>query len=179
MALAFKIKKLDDYDIFWADYICAVTKMNRDSVLISYSQDGQISSKINENGAYVHTDFKNSNVNHIKERIYKNYDDNIKMIQNSMRELSVSISFYGPKSDVLAWMVADSFSMPSSLLTIEGIKIAEIPDSDYIVKTHERINGRWWDRADLKFDFYDVIETSQDIDSIENLDIKIYNDLKE
>lgn len=177
---SFNIKSLNDYDTFWADFVCKVTNLNRDFVLISFQQNGQIAPKINQNFAYIHTELRNSYVSDYKERLYKydNDSDSIVYNQDTMRLLSVAISFYGKDSDILSTLFSQSLGLPNWLLHLNQNKIAVLPNSHSIVKIHERINERWWDRCDLKFDFYDISEIKQNVDYIKDIDLEIYHDFE-
>lgn len=173
--MATNITSLDQFDDLFADYIQQKLGLSQEQVLIAYPQDGQTSSGINEDVIYVHTDQDDDERNLTKNRL-KHYDSETELAtitQYAMRTLSLHVVFYGPNSQVYQTILYEKAFLEDSKEFFYKNNLALIPDRIEISKQlHEKINGRWWHRADLVLRFYSSVSVDLSTETIENIDLK-------
>ena len=169
------IISLEDLDLIFADYAQEVLGLSQNKVLISYQENGQISSKINEDVVYIHAFIDQNDVSNYKERIreYDSSKDSILNMQHSMRVIGVDFVFYGPNSLVLSTILNDSFFLESGKEFLYKNNLSLIPSGiQNGIELHEKVNERWWKRSDLKMKFYNSIRTYEELQTIEEVNIE-------
>ena len=166
------IASLEDLDILFADYAQEILGLSQDKVLIQHTEKGQISSTINENVAYIHVGLVNDAVQNLKERKREFTNGKFKTTQHSMRIIELFVMFYGPDSVDLSTLLADSFFLECGKEFLYKNNLSLIPSSvTNGITLHERFNGQWWKRSDLKVQFYNSIQVSEDVNKLDSVDI--------
>ena len=178
--MADNIVSVHNFDDLFADLITQCSGLDSNKVLISYSEKGQVSSSINDNVCYIHTEHVSDYVDQYKNRkeVFNNQTGKTSIFQSSMRVLELRITFYGPQSDVLGVKVKEKLYLDSSKQFLYKINLALIPEKDTIMKTHELINDRWWDRVDVTLFFYNSVTIEEIVDVVVNPVINIVNDME-
>ena len=179
--MADNIISLSDFEIIFADVIEDILGLTQDKVRISYSEDGQPFTKINENVCYLKASEEQDDINIYKQRKRK-YDSETEQLtisQSSMRVLSLRVVFYGPACDVLAAKLKDYFYFESSDEFLYKNNLSLIPDKTRITsKIYEEINSRFWERVDLMMYFYNSITLTQGIGTIKSANVIIKTDME-
>lgn len=174
--MAENIITLESLDLLFADFVQDSLGMSGDKVLISYSEKGQKSSKIDEDVCYVKTDEVRDQINIHKQRV-KAYDkatNSYIVKQTAMRVICLHLVFYGPNSSYLATKINEIMYTTKANEFIYNNNLALIPDkTDFVVTTNEIINSRFWKRSDLRLYFYNSVIIEESNEVIEGLDVKI------
>lgn len=172
--MATNIISLDQFDDLFAGYVQNQLGLPQDQVLIAYPRDGQKSSDIDKDVVYIHTDQDDDERNLVKNRVDKvnTVQKTVTITQYSMRTLSLHIVFYGPSSQVNQTLLYEKAFMEDSKEFFYKNNLALIPDRIETSKMlHEKINGRWWERADLVLRFYNSTSVDLTTESIEEVNV--------
>lgn len=180
-------KKLSEIELAFADFIQEYLGMTQDKVLLMFRQEGQISSKINEDVVYLRLYQESDDVDIIKERFktpniiqLKDLIDN----QISMRVLTLKIIIYGPNSETLSTKIKECFFMQPGDQFLYDNNLSLIPSS-IIVRNRffEKINERWWERSDIELKFYNSIREIDknilEIEDFNSINVMLDSDGKE
>lgn len=174
-----EITSLSSFDLLFADFIQEKLELQGDKVLISFSEEGQKSSKINENICYVKTFIEQDQVSLFKNR-GKEYDSKTEQVtftQSAMRTLMLQVVFYGPDSDRLCTLLNELVYTNNSKEFFYKNGLALIPDrTSFPYFTKEMVNSRWWNRADLKLHFYNSVVVKEVTPIIDGYNIIIKTD---
>lgn len=175
--MANRILTLNDANILFADYTQNVLNLTQDKVLISYPDKGQKAPTFTDNVVFIHVDHEQSDVYNYKNRKKVGFDpitekDTIE--QTAMRVLCVEFVFYGSESDSLLIKLNESFYSAAGKFFLDTNNLAIIPENTEMTnKIHENINGRWWDRSDLRIRFYNSISVDNSVDTFASSEISI------
>lgn len=175
--MADNIIALNDLDILFADFIQAQLNLSDKQVLISYSRRGQRSSKIDEDVCYIKVFNEQDERNIYKQRkeAFDPETEQVTITQFAMRTLRLQVVFYGPNSDVLSTKLNELFYLNRAKEFLYNNNLAFIPDRTNIpIKSYEKINEQFWERADLKLYFYNSTSVEEVVDIIDKLDVQIY-----
>lgn len=169
------IKSVDYFDSFFADLIQNILGATQDKVRISYAEEGQVSFPITDNICFVHTMLEGNFVSKFKNQSleYIGAEDVFVHSLSSMRVLYLKIVFYGNQSTVNSILVSESMHLDNILQKLYNEDLAIIGDRTKLIKTHELINGRWWERTDLDLYFYNSVIVEEKPDPIDEVDITI------
>lgn len=166
----------DYFDKLFADFVQTILGLKQEQVLISYRTTGQVSSKINEDVCYIHTDLEETVEQIFKNRskTYNPENEGYTIKQQSLRRLALQVVFYGPNSDIFSSILNEYCYMEDAKQFFYNNDLALIPSlTSHTTKIHEKINDRWWDRADLKLRFYNTVTVETNVSTITSTDIKI------
>ena len=176
------IVSCEDFDLLFANFVQDVLGLKQEQVLISYRERGQPSSVIAKDVCYVHTNLEDDEVQIFKNR-KKSYDpetENVTITQQAMRRIMLQVVFYGPNSDVLSTTLNEYCYTEDAKQFFYNNDLALIPSLiSRPIKTHEKINERWWERVDLKLRFYNSISVDTEVSTITSTDIKIIHEREE
>lgn len=180
--MAVNIVSLDELDALFADFVQSTLGLKQEQVLISYREFGQKSSVLSKDVCYVHTEIEDDAIQSFKNR-RKGYDpetENVTITQQAMRKLMLQVVFYGPNSDVLSTTFNECCYLEDAKQFFYNNDLALIPSlTTHIDKLHEKINERWWERADLKLRFYNTVSVETEVSTITSTDIKIIHEREE
>lgn len=172
--MAEMVQSLDELDILFANIVQSRLGLPNGKVLISYSQRGQVSSRIDEDICYLKV-FDEPDERHIwKNRTSKNLGDNMIQSQWTMRTLLVHLVFYGPNADSLSTRMLEAIYYDSTKQYLKENNLAFIPDMTVQPQIHyEKINEQFWHRSDLKLYFYNSVKTEDTLEIIDNVEFII------
>lgn len=174
--MAESIVTLESLDLLFADFVQASLGLSGDKVLISYSEKGQKSSKIEEDVCYLKTSEVRDNINIYKQRkrIYNPLTDMFDVKQTAMRIIRLHLVFYGPNSGYLSAKLNEIMYTAKAGEFLYNNNLAIIPDkTENTVTINESINSRFWKRSDLSLYFYNSITIEESNEVVEGLDVKI------
>lgn len=174
--MASQVTPIKDLELWFADLITNLLNLNEDHVLIQYATQGQPSSKITENYAYVRISPEVDT-----RQIYKNrrmvYDESSgtrNIVQFSQRTLTLGIIFYGPSCVDNATIFSEMLYLPEQKLALDQKGLSLVPDrTDGPLRVPEFHNGQWFERADLELRFYEQVQVSEDVQTFEDVDIRM------
>lgn len=178
--MADNVVSTDSFDDLFAGLVTQFSGLSSDKVLISYSEKGKKSSAITEDVCYIHSEIVSDYVDQYKNRKYEHNSqtDKIKISQSSMRIIELEMVFYGPNANVIGTKVKEKFYLDGSRDFLYMNNLALIPEKDVITKTHENINGRWWDRVDVHEFFYNSVTIEEIVNRIVEPVVDITTDLE-
>lgn len=175
------VSSLDELSVLFADKIQSILGLDNDQVLISYSEKGQISSQINRDVVYIKVfqDQYEDNMYKVRKYTYSSKLDKVILTQTAMRMLLLQIVMYGPNSDRYSSIINEAFYLDSMNEFLYKNNLSLIPDkTDFMNRTYEKINERWWQRVDLKIRLYNSITIESSVDSIETAEVIAKADTK-
>lgn len=175
--MAYNITSLDDLDTLFANFIQQQLGMQGDEVLISNQEEGQISFKFNKNILYVKTYQEDDQVSIYKNRTrqYVQQEHGVVTTQRSMRVILLQLVFYGPNADVLSTRANEMFYLFDARDFLYDNNLSLIPDrTKHPIRIYEKINERWWRRADVELRFYNSIMVTENNGYIESAEVDGY-----
>lgn len=173
--MAINIMSLSELDVLFADFVQTVLGLKQEQVLISFSEKGQKSSVFTNDVCYVHTYIEDDNIQVFKNRTkeYKGGINKFGITQRAMRRVDLQVAFYGPNSDVFCTTLNEFCYLEDAKQFFYNNDLSLIPDAtNHPIKTHELINGRWWDRSDIRIKFYNTVTVSNEVSPITSTNIK-------
>ena len=179
--MADDIVSINTLDDLFATLVTQCSGLPANKVLIAYSEKGQISSAISDDVCYIHTEEESDYVDQYKNRIatFNSTTEKVTIAQRAMRVIKLQLTFYGPNSNVLGVKVKEKMYFDSVKQFLYKNNLAIIPEKDVIIKTHENINERWWDRVDVNIFFYNSVMVEEVANIIVDPVITITHDLEE
>lgn len=173
--MANNIKDINYFDLFFADLVQNILGVTQDKVRISYSEYGQVSFKFDDNICFVHASFEDDYVSKYRDRKNKYLKDEDVFIhsQETMRVIRLKIVFYGDKSSINSFLVSESLHLENTLQELKKEDLSIIGEKTKIIKTHELINSRWWERTDLDLYFYNSVLVEENVNPVDEVNIVI------
>lgn len=174
--MANNIRPIKDIELFFADLITEILQLDESHVLLQYPIQGQPSSKINENYVYVkitpEIDIRPMYKN--RKRVYNEDTGTYTYSQYSQRTLTLGLIFYGPASVENATLLNEMLYISDTKLKLDQFGVFLVPDrTDGPTRVPEHHNGQWWERADMELRFYEQVSVETEVETIENIDIRM------
>lgn len=176
MATIDESKTYEELSNFFADLVENMLGLTQDKVLIQYQAEGQPMPKFGENVVFVNVqpEIDERNIYKSRTEIYDEKNDNFVYTQKAQRTLVVEFVFYGSKANENAKLVNESMYFPNYEYMLSKYDLALVPDrTDGPHKMPELVNGRWWNRSDLRMRFYNLVSYKTTIDRIADVEITV------
>lgn len=170
------ITSLNEFDVLFADFVTNKLNMNANKVLISYPKEGQIMPRFNEDVCFVYSSEEFSDVQLYKSRKeeYIESTNKWKTSQASMRRITVNFTFYGANCDRNSILLKEMMYFPGTNEWLHQNNLALIPsDITLVNKVREKIDNRFWERAELTISFYNSTVVEEEVNMIEGLDLEV------
>lgn len=176
MATIDESKSYAELSNFFADLVESMLGLTQDKVLIQYQAEGQPMPKFGDNVVFVNVqpEIDERNIYKSRQEVYNSTNDNFTYSQQSQRTLVVGLIFYGNKANENAKIVNESMYFPTYEYMLSQYDLSFVPDrTDGPHKMPELVNGRWWNRSDLKLRFYNMVSMKTTIDRITDVEITV------
>lgn len=176
MATIDESKSYAELNNFFADLVESMLGLTQDNVRIQYQAEGQPMPKFGEDMVFINVqpEIDERNIYKSRQEVYNNTNDNFTYIQKSQRTLVAEFVFYGNHANENAKIVNESMYFPNYEYMLSQYDLALVPDrTDGPNKMPELVNGRWWNRSDLKMRFYNLVSYKTIIDRIANVEITV------
>lgn len=169
------LQSIDELELFFADLIMAMTGLNEKAVLIQYQPQGQPSSKIGEDVAYVKVTpepderglYKN------RKKVYNSDSETYTFLQQSSRTLTLHVVFYGPHCYELCTTMNEKFYFNDYQVQMRQNYLSIVPDrTNGPIRLPEQHNGQWWQRCDIELRFYNTVAIEETVSTFKEFDIR-------
>lgn len=173
--MATVFQTIDQLETLFAGIVTDITGLPENCVLIQYQSEGQPSSRIGENVAYVSVSQKYDSPSIYKSRTrnYNTADETYTYTQKAGRTLSLQVIFYGPDCYELCALFNEKMYFENTRYLLSKNNLSFIPDrTSGPVRLTEFHNERWWQRCDTTLEFYNLIVTEEIVGTFKELDIK-------
>lgn len=169
------LQSIDSLELFFADLVTSLTGLQEDRVLIKYPEEGQPSSKISVDVAYVkvlpepdeRAIYKN------RKKVYNEINEEFTITQQSTRTISMHVVFYGPNCHELATRLNEKFYFDNTKYLLLKNYLSLVPDrTNGPVRLPENHNGRWWQRCDIELQFYNTLQIEETVKTFKEIDVR-------
>lgn len=175
------IQAITEIEDFFADIVTEISGLDSKNVQISYQQFGRPYFKHGENIIFVSV-FPEVDNREIYKNRTSNYDSENNVFvysQKAQRTLALSLVLYGEGSYEIATRIMHKFYFPEYKYLFDKNFLSIVPDrTDGVIRTMEHFDGQWWNRCDIKFRFYNVVNLETQLPAFDEIDFNVEVDTK-
>lgn len=169
------LQTVAELETFFADLVSRETGLASDKVLIQYQPQGQPSSKIGDDVAYVKITpepderglYKN------RKRVYNSDSETFTFTQQATRTLTLHVVFYGPNCYELCTLFNEKLYFSNVQVQLRQTYLSLVPDrTNGPIRLPEQHNGQWWQRCDIELRFYNAVAIEETVATFKEFDIR-------
>lgn len=169
------IQSIKDIEKIFANLLVECTNVNRNKVLLAYSEEGRPAFNIDKLAYFISVFPEVDDRETFKVRSEKYDSETEKFIQTqySQRTLRLHITSYGVDTDKNLIKFQNMLYSGDMNYYLSNSYLHLIPErTNGVIRLQEKINDRWWLRFDLDLYFYNTIKVENSVAAFESVDIR-------
>lgn len=169
------LQTVETLETFFADLVSSQTGLAPEKVLIQYQPQGQPSSKLGDNVAYVkitpEADERGLYKN--RDRVYNSDNETFTFFQQSTRTITLHVVFYGQQCSELCTLFNEKLYFNDVQVQLRQSYLSLVPDrTNGPIRLPENHNGQWWERCDIELRFYNTVLIEETVSTFKEIDIR-------